>query len=138
MSIKTVIAEAGNVLSAAMGSLRSLGYTVAIDDDGASFEASNDRLRLIAETPLALLGLVKLHEHRGDNWYPTEVEVDDFLSIQGEGPAQVSERTDVWEDQGVIMLKCVTSGGDPVEMNATEAKAFAALLQEAITKAERA
>jgi hypothetical protein len=137
MSSSTVIAEAGNVLPAALASLKRLGYAVSIGGDGASFEAIATGRKLIAEHPLALLGLAKLLEQRGYTWQPSDSEVADYLALAGENRGTASsERADVWEEQGAVHIKCATSGGDPVELSTDEARAFATRLQEAITKAE--
>ena len=136
MSDRTVITEAGNVLPAALAVLKSMGYKVSAGGDGSSIEASSEKLRLVAEHPLALLGLVKLHELRGTGWHPSDAEVEDFLSLLGE--VQYSERADVWEEQGAVHIKCATSHGDPVELSTEQAKALVAKLEEAITKAEKA
>lgn len=35
----------------------------------------------VAEDPLSLLGLVKLHEVRGDNWKVSDDEIDKYLPM---------------------------------------------------------
>lgn len=136
MNNRTVIAEAGNVLSAAMGCLRSLGYTVSINEDGTCFEANSATLRLVAEHPLGLLGLVMLHEQRGDDWQPSEKEVDDFLSLQGEGNAQSSQRADVGEDLSEVLgyvreAARLLERADGVSPDAIEQAAIGAYSREA-------
>lgn len=81
MNDEIVIAEAGNARAAALAGLNALGFKVPVTSDGATLEATNSQLRLIAEDPLGLLGLVKLDEIRGENWHPSDSEVDALLHL---------------------------------------------------------
>lgn len=42
--------------------------------------AEDETREFVADGPVALLGLVGLHETRGDNWQATDEEIYDFLS----------------------------------------------------------
>ena len=79
------IATAGNVLPGALACLRRLGYEVSISDSGALCQARSAHCTLVAEDLVALLGLAKLHEMRGDDWRPTDEEVDAFLAFDAAG-----------------------------------------------------
>jgi hypothetical protein len=137
MTSRTVIAAASNILPAAFASLHKLGYVVTLTNSGRLCKAENANNTFVAEDPLLLLGLVKLHEERGDSWQPTEAEVEAYLSFDAAHIAVSSnERADVWEDQGGVHILCVTAFGDPVELSTTEASEFAARLAQAISKAE--
>lgn len=84
MKNRVTLAAAGNTLSPALAVLRELGYTVTREASGERlFRAKNANCLLLAEDPLRLLGLVKLYEIRGEQWRPTDSEVDDFLSMDG-------------------------------------------------------
>jgi hypothetical protein len=88
MSENTRIASAGNVLSSALASLRTLGFVVTVASDSQLLRAEGPSCTLIAEDPLALLGLAKLYELRGSEWRPTDEELEAFLAFE----AQVGER----------------------------------------------
>ena len=63
-----------------------------------------------------------------------------ILSSINETPHDSSrayERSDVWEEIGVVMVRVLSVFGDPVEMNTTEATEFVATLQNAITQAQQ-
>jgi hypothetical protein len=77
-----------------------------------------------------------LHELRGSRWRPTDAEVEEFLAFDRSQDQSVSERADVWDDQGAVHMLCVDSFGDPVEMTEEEALAFAERLKVAIDAAE--
>lgn len=82
MTRRICISSAGNTLAPALGVIRALGYSVSRELDGLRrYKAENSVCELSAEDPLALLGLVKLFEIRGDAWRPSDAEVDDFLSM---------------------------------------------------------
>ena len=84
MTNKTFIAPAGNVLPGALAGLRSLGFTVSLTQDG-QWQAASERCVFVAEDPLTLLGLVKFYELRGENWRPTDAEVDEYLAFDNGG-----------------------------------------------------
>ena len=137
MPTRTVIASAGNLLPAALSSLRALGFTVSIADNGRLCKAESATCTFVAEDPLLLLGIVKLHEVRGPKWAPTDSEVEAYLAFDApQSGSSDGERADVWEDHGSVHVLCVTDWGDPVEFGVAEAQAFAARLGEAISKAE--
>lgn len=138
MSKRTVIASAGNVLPAALAALRTLGYVVTRTSDERLCKAENENLTLVAEDPLLLLGLAKLHEVRGERLLPIDIEVDAFLSFDGpQDEARPVERVDVWEEQGAVHMLCVNPFGDPVELGEVEAKEFAVKLHQAIAEASQ-
>lgn len=132
MSDPTIIAAAGNVLPAALAAVQSLGYAVKVSDNGHQYKAVGSACTLIADDPLLLLGLAKLHELRGNHWHPTETEVGQFLAFDSSQSHVITERAEVWESQGAVHMLCVDSFGDPVEMTEDEALAFAERLKAAI------
>lgn len=137
MTTRTVIASAGNLLPAALSSLRALGYTVSIANNGRLCKAESAECTFMAEDPLQLLGIVKLHEARGNAWAPSDAEVEDYLALDSTRTfLPGSERADVWEDQGSVHVLCVTAFGDPVEFGVDEARAFAERLEKAIVEAD--
>jgi len=81
MHNRLTIATGGNVLPAALAALNELGYEVTLMSDGVLCKAENANNTFLAEDPLLLLGLIKLHEIRGDAWQPTGSEVDAFLKF---------------------------------------------------------
>lgn len=86
MSQKTKIAVAANILPGALASLRNLGFTVSLAPDG-QWQADSETCLLVGDDPLTLLGLAKLYELRGDDWRPTDPEVDDYLAFDNGGSA---------------------------------------------------
>jgi hypothetical protein len=91
------LASAGNVLPAALASLRALGYVVTFTNNGRLCKAESAGCTLVAEDPLLLLGLVKLHEVRGNKWQPTDAEVQEYLLFDGKTAVECSgsQRADV-------------------------------------------
>ncbi len=77
----TRIVSAGNVLPAALASLRALGFVVTAADDGRLLRAEGPSCTFLAEDPLALLGLVRLLELRGSDWRPTVEEIEAYLVL---------------------------------------------------------
>jgi hypothetical protein len=136
MTNPITISSAGNVLPAALGSLRALGYDVTLTNNGRLCKAEKDKNTFVAEDPVLLLGLVKLHEVRGSSWQPTDAEVERYLAFDATYRAgATNERVDVWEEQGAVHILCVDSFGDPVELSADEARAFAVRLDHVISEA---
>ncbi|MGS5088010.1 hypothetical protein ACVC7V_16115 [Hydrogenophaga sp. A37] len=135
MSEHLTIASAGNVLPAALATLRQLGYVVTLMNNGRLCKAENGTQTLVAEDPLLLLGLVKLQEARGNEWAPTETEVENYLAFNAAHIEAAYERADVWEESGAVHILCVSAFGDPVELGEEEARDFAARLNKAITEA---
>jgi hypothetical protein len=84
MSERTRIASAGNVLPSALASLRALGFVVTVAGESRLMRAEGPSCTLIAEDPLALLGLAKLHELRGSEWRPTDEELEAFLALEAQ------------------------------------------------------
>jgi hypothetical protein len=134
MSARTVLASAGNVLPAALATLRALGYVVTLTNNGRLCEAKNGDLTLVAEDSLLLLGLVKLREIRGKELVQTQAEVDDYLAFDAAHIEAAHERTDVWEESGAVHMLCVSAAGDPVELSENEARDFAFRLNKAISE----
>ena len=70
-------------MAPALAEVRALGYEVSRDIDvGGAYVAVGSNCRLIADDPLALLGLIKLYELRRSNWAPTDAEVSAFLVME--------------------------------------------------------
>ncbi|MGS5084981.1 hypothetical protein ACVC7V_00575 [Hydrogenophaga sp. A37] len=81
----TTIVAAGNTMAPSLAEVRALGYEVSRGTDcGGAYVAEGLNCRLVADDPLALLGLVKLFELRGRNWQPTDDEVSAFLVLEDE------------------------------------------------------
>jgi hypothetical protein len=93
MKNKTTIAEAGNTMAPALAVLRSLGYRVTRDSIGERRYRAEDECRMfVADDPLALLGLVKLYETKGDAWRPTDAQVLDLIALESEpAPAEPTQ-----------------------------------------------
>lgn len=84
MTNRTKIAAAGNTLAPALAVLQSMGYDVKREPGNEVwYEATNNCCSLRAEDPLALLGLAKLYEVRGNGWQPSDEEVLAFLALEG-------------------------------------------------------
>lgn len=80
------IATAGNTLAPALAVLQSMGYPVepipARDERTTCLlQATKPGVRLIAEDTLWLLGLAAIFEARGEDWYPSDVEIDALLRL---------------------------------------------------------
>ncbi|WP_457425962.1 hypothetical protein [Roseateles sp. P5_E7] len=133
MSEKLTLAAAGNVLPAALATLRQLGYVVTLTNNGRLFKAENGLRTFVAEDALRLLGLVKMHEIRGAEWVPTEV--DDYVALDAAHIEAAYQRADVWEESGAVHVLCISVFGDPVELGEEEARDFAARLDKAIVEA---
>lgn len=74
-----------NVEVPAILALESMGFTITSRvvnaDQEMVWTASDNSDEYIAEDPLSLLGLVKLHEVRGDNWKASDDEIDTYLPM---------------------------------------------------------
>ena len=83
MSHRVEITAAGNVLVPAYLALRARGYRVSRELIGKEqtefWVAVKSGERFSAEDPLALLGLVALHETRGAIWQAADEEIDAFF-----------------------------------------------------------
>ena len=78
------ITAAGNVEVPSFLVLRDLGFTVSCEwgSKGQEVEiwiAEREDLKLSANGPLELLGLLKLLEQRGQEWQASDAEIDAFL-----------------------------------------------------------
>lgn len=72
-------------MAPALAAIRTMGYEVSRDlEVGGAYVAVGPNCRLVADDPLALLGLLKLYEMRGSNWEPTDAEVSAFLEMERE------------------------------------------------------
>jgi hypothetical protein len=70
------IAAAGNIEVPAYLALRQAGF----DDENEQWVAAKSDIKLIAESPLELLGLW-LRKERGANWKATGEEIEAFLRL---------------------------------------------------------
>jgi hypothetical protein len=79
------IAGAGNVEAPSMAVLEKLGFVVTCEVSGGAVKwvALRSDLQLRAESPLQLLGLYSMREHRGADWKPTDGEVESMLKRMG-------------------------------------------------------
>lgn len=79
------IASMANVEVPTILALKSMGFTIASRvvnaDQEMVWTASGKGNEYIAEDPLSLLGLAKLHEIRGDNWKVSDDEIDEYLPM---------------------------------------------------------
>jgi hypothetical protein len=79
---KMTIAEAGNTEVPASLVLEKMGFLVRVESVKAADEewvAERGDLKVIASSPVSLLGLVALIESRGHDWRASDVEIDEFL-----------------------------------------------------------
>lgn len=68
--------NAGNVLIPAIKVMKDIGYRVDFEEETALFSAHKDSNEFFAEDPVALLGLIKLFEVRGENWRISDKELN--------------------------------------------------------------
>ena len=83
MSPKKILANAANTLVPAYLALQQKGYAVHCEQPGLAEEvwyAEIENHQFSAADPVSLLGLVALHESRGDGWQATDNEIESFLS----------------------------------------------------------
>ena len=67
---KLTVAEAANTWDPILLVLRDKGYSVLADTkDSGDWYAVKEGRRFVASNLIALLGLVALWEHRGDDWF---------------------------------------------------------------------
>ena len=83
MNERIHLSAAGNTLAPALAVLRRMGYVVSRDGDG--YRAERAARQLLADDPLALLGLAALLDERGASWQPTDEEVDALLKLESKG-----------------------------------------------------
>lgn len=79
------IASAANVEVPAILALESIGFIVSSRIISTEHEmvwtATGKGDEYVAEDPLSLLGLIKLHEVRGDNWQASDDDIDNYLPM---------------------------------------------------------
>lgn len=81
---KLTLAVAGNTLAPALAVLGAKGYSVQPDHHHpGSLRATCGEITLLADDPLALLGLAAIVEARGPAWHPTDSEVAALLALEG-------------------------------------------------------
>jgi hypothetical protein len=79
------IHHAGNTVAPVFATLESLGLRVWHEPgagDGKIYCAENDRFSVSAYDPIALLGLIRMLEVRGENWMPTATEAERYLKFE--------------------------------------------------------
>lgn len=77
------LSAAGNTEVPAYLALKELGFVISVGEtaDGCHvWSAQKEELLLNGEGPLELLALVKLIECRGENWYASDTEIEEFVS----------------------------------------------------------
>jgi hypothetical protein len=76
------LAAAGNVLVPAIVLLEERGYSISFARTGATehWTARRGETELLAEDPLALLGLAGLVEARGSEWPATDEQITQTLA----------------------------------------------------------
>jgi hypothetical protein len=91
MNNTTRIVAAGNTLAPALAEVVAAGYKVIRPEACTEWQATRGEVVLIADDPLMLLGLVRLYEARGENWPPSDQEVEAFLALDACGAESVKE-----------------------------------------------
>jgi hypothetical protein len=71
------ITIAGNTLVPTILALERAGFVVTSDDDGETVSAVRGDETYTADSPEALLGLVRLVELNGWNWHASDEEIDE-------------------------------------------------------------
>ena len=69
------LANAGNVIIPAIKVIRSLGFSLRLDKQSGLFKAEKDGNSFRAEDPVAVLGLIKIHEIKGADWRVSDKEL---------------------------------------------------------------
>ena len=79
------IVHAGNTEAPSLAILRRYGYEVEARNEEvvARSQVRGVAVELMAEDCVALLGLAVMFAERGENWYPTDAEVEDLLALDG-------------------------------------------------------
>ncbi|MBI1852821.1 MAG: hypothetical protein HYR85_20970 [Planctomycetes bacterium] len=74
----TRIVQAGNTVVPGLLALEQLGFVVTVirDSSGERISARNGDVVCEADDPIAVLGLARLLEIRGDDWRATDAEID--------------------------------------------------------------
>ena len=79
--MRTVV-DAGNTQAPALACLIAMGFRVSrVDGRSDMLRAESPAHILIAESPVALLGLAAMIEQRGEGWRPTDDEIEQLLKI---------------------------------------------------------
>lgn len=73
------ISAAGNLEVPAYLTLKELGYEVIENND--TWTASKNQNSFNGNSPLEILGAIKVFEIRGDNWRATDNEIEDFIKL---------------------------------------------------------
>lgn len=78
---KTHISAAGNTEVPSYLVLTNKGYSVSkLEQKNTEiWIAENDSVKIKAESPIELLGLVSMVEYRGKDWKASDAEIDTFL-----------------------------------------------------------
>ena len=81
MSHQERICQAGNTVVPALLALRALGYRVQRDvaEEPETWRAQTEDLELMAESPMALLGLAQMRSLRGADWRASDSEIESVL-----------------------------------------------------------
>jgi hypothetical protein len=95
-------------------------------------------LSLSAKELTVLTRIVTAAHHERPGADPEVVGMLEALNAEVHESRREDELVQVWEDQGVVMARVMSTFGDPVELNETEARAFADQLKQAISDAEAA
>lgn len=81
---KLTVAAAGNMWAPALAVLCAKGYSVQPDHhQPGTLRATCGETTLLADDPLALLGLAAIVDARGAAWHPTDSEVAALLALEG-------------------------------------------------------
>lgn len=79
------ISSAGNSDTACYSVLIEMGFSLELLSSGDPAEpwirATKDELTFNAGSPVEVLGLVAMHQARGDRWKPSDVEVDAYTKF---------------------------------------------------------
>ena len=82
----TQISSAGNSDTACFGALIQKGYRVGIikNSDGKTglYKAERNGDVFIGHSPIEILGLIALFELRGEEWAPTDKEIDGNIRLE--------------------------------------------------------
>lgn len=81
------VAAAGNTEVPTYLTLRRWGFAIACEErksEGIRWIASKDDLRLVADSPIELLGLATMRQERGRNWHASDEEIELFLNTFSE------------------------------------------------------
>jgi len=82
------IASAGNSDTAAYSALIAKGYSLSVrlksDKKTGWYIAKLDGHEFIGDSPIETLGLTAMFEQRGEDWKPTNLEVEKFTEFENE------------------------------------------------------